>query len=292
MRVTDSSSYEGIRKTLTSTREKMAKAQEAAGSGLRVQKPSDDPVAAAAARRETSRKTLAEAGMKATEQASAQLEGTDEALGSVSDALASVRELAVQGSTGSFSDENRRNAAFEVRKIRDQMVALGNTNVAGKYVFAGYADQSPAFDASGSFVGDASTKEVQAMPGVRVPASIDGKTAFGVGEPDDLFTTLDQLATALESNDVSGVRASLTGIDKNENRVLSARSQVGAMMDGVQVANAVADRHAFRATLEKSRLVEADEITAAADLMQAKSALEKAVAVAGQIQVGGLLGGK
>src|ERR671933_347012 len=52
MRVTDSAAFAAIRKQVTRARAEFATAQEQASSGLRVQKPSDDPVAAAAARRE------------------------------------------------------------------------------------------------------------------------------------------------------------------------------------------------------------------------------------------------
>lgn len=290
MRVTDASTYDNMRRTIAGAKEKLTKAQNQAGTGRRVQKPSDDPTAAAAARRETSRKALAESGMKVTEQAQSSLQGTEDALSGIQDALASARELAVSGSSGTVGEEIRRNAAYEVRKIREQMVALGNTNVAGKYVFAGYRDQEPAFDASGKFVGENSTKELQAMPGLRVAASISGQSAFGIGEDDDVFKTLDSLASALESNDVDGIRNSLGSIDKNENRLLRSRAEVGAMMEHATIANSVADRHAYRSTLELSSLLEADEIGAATDLVQSKTALEKAVAVASQMQVSGLVG--
>ena len=47
------------------------------------------------------------------------------------------------------------------------MISTANTSVAGKYVFAGYRDQTPPFDANGQFVGDDSTREIEAMPNVR-----------------------------------------------------------------------------------------------------------------------------
>ena len=143
MRVTDSSSFNGVQKSLLRARKDVAIAQEQAGSGMRVSKPSDDPVAAAAARRENSRKALADSGVKNTELAQMQLEGADQALGDVFEGLTRARELAVEQASDTAGPESRRAAAIEVRKIREQMVALGNTNVAGRYVFAGFRDQQP-----------------------------------------------------------------------------------------------------------------------------------------------------
>lgn len=291
MRVTDSSVFDAIRRQVTRARKDFAVAQEQAGSGLRVQKPSDDPVAAAAARRETSRKALADAGLKSTEHAQMQLEGADEALGDVFQGLSRARELAVEAASSTIGDENRRAMAVEVRNIRDQMVALGNTNVAGRYIFGGFRDQEPPFSSTGEFSGDTTTKEVQAMPGLKVAASIAGSTVFGNGESDDVFSTLDALVTALESNDAEAVRGTISAINDNENRVLNARSQVGAMLDGVSMAHSVAERHSYRAELEIGRLVEADQLGAVTDLLRAKSALEAALSVAQQMPVGSLAGG-
>jgi flagellar hook-associated protein 3 FlgL len=298
MRVTDSSAYATIRKQVLRARQDFSLAQEQAGSGLRVQKPSDDPVAAASARREYSRKALAEAGTKATESATTELEGADFALSDVYDGVTRAREFALSGSSSSSSDENRRSAAVEVRKIQEQMVTLGNTNVAGRYVFAGYRDHTAPYTEAGEFVGDDSTKEVQALPGLRVAGSITGKAIFGNdsinanGQADDLFSTLDRLATALESNDTDAVRSTFDDLTTNEDRVLGARSQVGSMINSVSMAQAVAENHFVRAGQEIGRLVEVDEITAATNLSQAKNALESALTIAQQMQVGTLAGGR
>jgi len=292
MRVTDSAAFENVKRQVTKAREGVLTAQQQAGTGLRVQKPSDDPVAAASARRETSRKALADAGVSATDAATTQLEGTDAALNDVFAQLTSARDLALENSSSTASAENRTAAATQVRMIREQMVALGNTNVGGHYVFAGYRDQSPAFATNGNFVGDNSSKEVQALPGLRVKTSISGEQVFGSDAPDSMFTALDKLASALDSNDPDAVRDTLKDLDANQNRVLAARSQVGGMLDGAKVAGAVASQHSYQAELQVSKLVEVDEIAAATNLVQAQNALNSALAIAQQMPTGGLVGGK
>jgi flagellar hook-associated protein 3 FlgL len=291
MRVTDASSYNSVQKQLLKARKDVAVAQDQASTGLRVSKPSDDPVAAASARREASRKALADSGVKNAELATMQLDGADSALGDVFEGLSRARELAVQGASDTSGPENRRAAAMEVRKIREQMVSLGNTNVAGRYVFAGFRDQQAPFDSAGQFLGDSTTKEVQALPGLKVAASIDGATVFGSGSGDDVFAALDQLAQALESDDVTAIRGTLDGLEQSSSRIIDARSQVGALLDGVEMARSVADNHSYRAQLEVGRLTEVDEITAATNFLKAKSALEAALTVAQQIPTGGLVGG-
>jgi len=289
MRISDSYVFGSLNKHLTRVKGELAQAQERASSGLRVGKPSDDPVAYAAARREHAKKTLAEAGMKGADLALTQMAGADEALSMATDGLARAKELALAGASDTLGAEQRQNLAEEVRKIREQMVVLGNTQVAGSYVFAGRRDDRPPFDNAGAFTGDTDVKEVSAFPGVSVSGSISGQDAFGVAGNGDVFSSLDALITALESNDATAVRNALPDVDVSERRLLSTRSRLGSMMDGVETARSVADRYSFSAEVEAGRLLEVDEVDAVGDLLKAKNAMEVALATAQQIPTAGLI---
>jgi flagellar hook-associated protein 3 FlgL len=267
-------------------------AQNQAASGLRVSKPSDDPLAAAAARRESSRHALADAGKSATDRANTFLQGSDGAINDVLTALGRARDLATASASSTVSAQDRSALAVEVRSIRDQMIALGNTNIGGRYVFGGHRDQAPPYASDGTFNGDSSTKRVEVLPGLQVNASIAGSAIFGDAGPGDMFQTLDTLASALEANDVDGVAGSLGALDANQARVSNARSQIGSMMSNVTVAGAVAERSSTSAQVEFNRLVAIDEVTAATNLVQAKTLLQSAIAIVQQMPIGGLTGGK
>ena len=289
MRVSDAAVYNSMKKRLTKAHAEVNRTQEQIASGLRVQKPSDDPVAAAAARRQQSKKALSESGMKTADLASSHLMAADEALAAAFDGLLSAREIALQASSSTLGAEQRADLAHQVRAIREQMVAYGNAEAAGTYVFAGHRAGEPPFTAAGAFVGDESLREVQVYPNLRVATSISGAAVFGTAAPDGIFATLEALEAGLTSNDQVAIRATLGDFSTNEGRFLSARAQVGAMMDSVQAAHSVADRYANAATLESARLTEADQISAIADMMKARTSFEAAVAVAQQIQVAGLV---
>jgi flagellar hook-associated protein 3 FlgL len=286
MRVSDNAKFANITKNVQKAQADFVSAQQKAGSGLRVAKPSDDPVAAAQARREASRKALGEAGVVAADAATDNLMSSDQALDDVYQGLTRARELALGGASDTMSKENRSDLAQEMRKIRDQMVSLGNTKVGDKYVFAGYRDQTPPFDPSGAFVGDGGTKEVQPVPGMRVAASISGASVFGSGTGNDTFSTLDSLIGALENNDPEAIRGQLDNLQVNQDRVSKARSVVGSLIDSVELGRNVADQQQARATTQIASLTEADGVQSALQLLQAKSALEAALTVAQQIPQG------
>jgi flagellar hook-associated protein 3 FlgL len=291
MRVTDATAYESMRSSIMKARVEATKAQDTASTGLRVKKPSDDPYAAATARREESRRMLAEGAVRNTDVATSMLAGVDLAIQDVAEGLSEARSLALEGSTTGISDENRRAMAVRVRNIREQMVTSGNARVGGKYVFAGYRDDAPPFAQDGSFVGDELAPDIEVMPNLRLATSVNGREVFGEGS-DSLFTAMDNLAAALETGDSDAIRNSIDVLDVNEDRVLTAVTKVGSMQNSVDTVRAVADRHATRAGNEVSRLTEADEFAAATDLIRTRTALEAAIAVAQQIPIGGLAGGR
>jgi len=291
MRVSDNSTFDAMRRQLSSAQSNVMTAQNQASSGLKVSKPSDDPVAAAAARRETSRKSLADAAKAATDKATTSLQGTDDALNDAYNQLSSVRDLALQASSSTMSAADRSAAAVQVRSIKDELVALGNTNVAGSYVFGGYADGKQPYATDGTFVGDSNTKAIQSAPGLRVPASIAGPAVFGSGS-DGVFAKLDQLASALDNNDPDAIKASYDALSTNSDQVLNARAAVGSMMDNVTVAASIADRVSTTAQDQVTALTGIDEVTSATNLVQAQSALSSAVAIAQQLPNNSLVGGK
>jgi len=174
-------------------------------------------------------------------------------------------------------------------QIRDQMVNLGNTEVAGEYVFGGNANASPPFAGDGTFSGTTGSRTIQVFPGVTSHSTLPGGQAFGVGTGNDVFQTLDALATALQANDPDAVRSTLVGLDAAADHVTNARSQAGSMMDAIDVARSVAGRYNTDAKVSLDRLVNADEVSAASDLMRATTAYQQAVAAAQQLPLGGLV---
>jgi flagellar hook-associated protein 3 FlgL len=256
---------------------------------MRVAKPSDDPVAFAAARREHAKQALAEAGLRGADLATTQLSGAADTMSMVGEGITRAKELGLGGASSTVGPEERKHLAAEVRAIRQQMVTYGNAQVAGSYVFGGYRDDVAPFEASGQFVGDGTVKELSTYPGLRVSASISGEEVFGVAGNEDVFSQLDALIGALESNDVAGIRSSVAGLDTSERRVVSAQAHVGSVMDGVEMARSVADRYSFSAKLEAARLTEADQMAAVTDLLRAKNALDAALATAQAMPTGGLI---
>lgn len=278
MRVTDRQIFEGAQARLGTARARAEAATQEASTGLRVIHPGDDPAAAGqiAARRLDA--TRHDAIRGAADAANDELASTDGALDAVGAALSRARELAVQLSNPTYSAAQRASSAAEIDGLFETVVAQMNTRVGQRYVFGGFKDGAPPFDAAGVYQGDANVRQIEIAPGVRQAVSVRADVAIsGVGGGADVLATLKALSTALTTNNVANVRNSLTGLDAGIVQVASARAQVGsaeAVLDATSAAGRAASDDAATAI---SHLAEADTIASASKLALAQRALDAAL---------------
>jgi flagellar hook-associated protein 3 FlgL len=103
-------------------------------------------------------------------------------LAQAGDLLTRVRELTVQANTGTLSEADRRSLAGEVSSIRDQLLALANTDDGmGNHLFGGTTDQNAPFVLSGggvAYVGDQNQRKVEVASGQQVDDSAPGSEVF------------------------------------------------------------------------------------------------------------------
>ncbi len=120
---------------------------------------------------------------------------------------ASAYSLRSQAASETISDDTRAVLALDVRSLRDQIVSLANSQVRGRYIFAGSAVGSAPFSLEGDSVvyhGDGVVGRIGVAEGVDVPMSYSGDTIF-----DPVFSSIDSLLTGIDSNDIASIRASL-----------------------------------------------------------------------------------
>jgi len=147
-------------------------------------------------------------GILWTDSAEIALRQTDEI-------LSRAREIAVQMANATQSAATRASAAIEVGHLIEQMVALGNSQVAGEYIFSGQKTNIVPFtydSVAGTVTYNGDENDIDIRVGRNNSATINknGKDAFMDGnETSNLFTYLIDLKEALEGNDVSGIQDSL-----------------------------------------------------------------------------------
>jgi flagellar hook-associated protein 3 FlgL len=288
MRVSDRHLYDFSTTQLRDARSRYADAQEKTGTGRDVRKPSDDPIATSLAIRARAREVRAEANQRQIDAGVALVDAQDAALDDVANVLRRVQELAMQGATDTLGATERAGIAKEVEALRAQVVALANTEVDGHYVFAGYPDDRPPFDAAGAYSGDGSVRELEVAPGVTVATGTSGATTFGAGSGVDVLAVLESLRVALATNDVAGIRAGVDEVGQAHRQVVDARAEVGAKMNAFDAAHTVADRTRDQSIVRQGDLLGIDPVDAVMELRRAQDALDTAMTLAAQIPRPGL----
>ncbi|MDR1241954.1 MAG: flagellar biosynthesis protein FlgL [Deltaproteobacteria bacterium] len=151
MRVTQNIIYSTQVGSMNSALNKLYASSIQSGSGLRINKPSDDPLGAGRAIQ--SRATLSQMSLyeENISTATGWLSSYDAILsgeGSIVTLLTRLTELAEQGATGTYTAENRKEISMELRQIYEQLITLSNSSYAGQYIFSGHKTDARAYAAA------------------------------------------------------------------------------------------------------------------------------------------------
>ncbi|MDL0433117.1 flagellar hook-associated protein FlgL [Marinobacter sp. TBZ242] len=192
--------------------------QEQISTGKRVNKPSDDPVAAARILKLDQELSRIETYQRNAGLAENRLQQEESTLASSVDIVQRVRELTVQAGNGSLSANDRKSISSELKERLGQLADIANTrDASGEYIFSGFQGNTAAFakDASGSWAyqGDEGQRVLEIDDGVTVPISDHGKgifssipaAVFGESDPANAADARIDGVTVIDDGDFSTV---------------------------------------------------------------------------------------
>ncbi|MDX1597316.1 MAG: flagellar hook-associated protein FlgL [Marinobacter sp.] len=159
------------------------KTSEQISTGKRVNRPSDDPVAAARILKLDQELARVDTYQRNAQLADNRLKQEENALASSIDVVQRVRELTVQAGNGSLSQNDRNSIASELKERLEQLATIANTkDASGEYIFSGFQGNQQAFtkNVSGDWVyrGDEGQRVLEIDDGVTVPISDHGKGIY------------------------------------------------------------------------------------------------------------------
>jgi flagellar hook-associated protein 3 FlgL len=290
MRVADSTFFNNMKLNLGARRDELAKAQEQALSGLRVNAPSDDPLAFSQARAQTAEHARAASYERSITNTLPSLEVTDSTLGDVDTVMLRVRDIATIGANDTLNGGDRSNLVKELDGLKQQLVTLGNAKSGDRYIFGGYKDGQPPFDPTGVYGGDTQTQQVEVARNVMMPNGVTGDRVFGnANGGQDVFAAIQQLQDALSTGTADDISGVLDPIDGSLEQVRTIRSEVGLHLNSADISMTMAQRNQDEAVKAKSKLVEIDSVEAYSELTRASTALNAAITIAAQLPPPGLI---
>jgi flagellar hook-associated protein 3 FlgL len=157
---------------------RQAQVQDQLGTGLRVRRPGDDPLAAAQAEMARSRLARLAQDQRAGQLASGLLSTAEGALGRGVNLLQNARELLVAAGNGAYSGAERKALSLQLVAMRRELLDLVNTgDGAGGKVFSGQGGgASPATGVDPQWTAPGGVQRIG--EGGRYAATVDGEAVF------------------------------------------------------------------------------------------------------------------
>jgi flagellar hook-associated protein 3 FlgL len=247
MKISTSQLYDSAITKMNRQQANVAEMQAKLASGKNLVKPSDDAEKAALIQRLNSAMQRQDVFDVSLDRAESRLRTEESALMGVQDMLQRIRELAIQGSNDTLSNQDRTIIAKEVASLRDGLFSLANTqDEGGNYIFSGTKVKTPAFssDADGvvTYEGDQNQTSVDISeyrqvsvnrPGDEIFSSVSRTDVNGDAEAVGFFKVIADFTGALEAGRGTNIAQGLEEISSLTDDMAVALADLGSRMNTV-----------------------------------------------------------
>ena len=291
MRVSTTQYFRQTTDQMNKLQSDLTKTQEQMTTMKKINSPSDAPDQAATITRLQTTLARQQSYQDTIKTVNTRLSSEETALTSASDVMDKIKELAVQAASDTLGTTDRQTIATEIGSLRDQLLSLANTQDAeGNYLFSGSKASQPAFaaDASGkiTYQGDQARMSVNIGDSRQMDLNMPGTDAFvrvtrtdattgqstGVG----FFQSLDDLVSAIQSSDQSGMQRGISEVSTLNTGISQALGKVGNDQNVADMQNDVLDATVLQLKTSKSDVEDTDYTEAATTLSKQTLALQAA----------------
>jgi flagellar hook-associated protein 3 FlgL len=267
MRVTTLMTSRATLRDLNDGLGRLTRLQQQLSSGKQIARPSDDPYGTSRALALRGELGGLDQFQRNVDDGIGWLNTSDTALGQMSDVLARVRELLVNGGNDTAGPAERAAMADEIDQLAESVKQEANVQYGGRYVFAGTATDTAPYALGGAdgYQGDAGTIARAIGPQVEIPIDTDIRPLLGDGQPasdDKLLHTLRDISDHLRGGttaDADALRTTdLQRLDANLDVLNGIRADVGARTNRLDVASSRLSGLALNSTKLLSDVEDAD----------------------------------
>ena len=260
-------------------------ALEQLSSGKRVNRPSDDPTAAAEDVLNLSQQAQVDQYTQNTSGLNGLFQTADSALASVIDSLNQAVSLGTQGATGTLSTSDRQALAASIQGVLSQVVELANTSYQGSYIFGGTAVTSAPFSSGANGVtynGTDGVNQATIADGMSIQTNVPGSQLF-MQPGSDVIGSLEQLVTAVQSGDPTATANATTVLSNALSYLSSQRVFYGNTMSQLNDEQTTLGQESTNLKSEENTLVGVDMAQAATEVTQAQTDDQAVLAAAARV---------
>ena len=225
MRITDGMKYQSLLRDINRAQQRVLKAQEQVTSGKKVNKPSDNPVAASDILRINSEKAENEQFSRNLSFAQAKLHATE---GAVNELESMVERALTVAQMSHGHPESKEAYVSELNGLRDQIMFNAGTTYAGRFIFGGsITTQQPYVNTGTGIVynGNSDPMALQISRGSSVPTQIPGSDLYS--GTINIFNVIDSLVAAVQAENNTGIQTGIDSIRSFTEVVSMAQTKIG-----------------------------------------------------------------
>ena len=290
MKISTSLYFDRSTQMLSNVQSNLTKTQEQLSTGKQIVSPSDAPDKAALVTRLDSTLARQQSYLDNLKSVNIRLTAEETALQNTSDVMYRIKELATQAANDTLSVQDRKGIAMEIGTLKDQILSLANSQDSnGNYLFSGSRVGEPAFSKDSNdrvlYQGDQARMKVDVGDSRRMNLNMPGSDVFTRVVRDDgkggrvgvdFFQALDDLATAVQSSDHTGIQRGISEVDILQNGISEGLGQVGADLTVVDMQTSVLDQVMLQLKTTRSDVQDLDYTEAITRMNKDQLALEAA----------------
>ncbi|GGH76708.1 flagellar hook-associated protein 3 FlgL [Pullulanibacillus pueri] len=236
MRITQSMLSQDFLRQLNNSTNNLATLQQQLTTGKKITKPSQDPVIATLGIGYRSDVNHVDQYSRNMDTVHQWMDSSDSALDETNDVLQRLNELTTEASNDTYTADQRANIEKEVGQLKNQLVTIANTQVAGKYIFNGTNTSTKPVNDDGTLNYDPdkmSDVNITVNNGIQIKANVNPNDVFS----QKLFDDIDQLQDALKDSNSKGADISkyISVIQGHMDNVTSAQADLGARENRVDL---------------------------------------------------------
>lgn len=263
LRVTQSMLNTQMLRNITNNLSRMNTLQNQLSTGMKINKPSDDPVGITFALRYRSEIQSNDQYVENVSSTLSQLQYADTTVGQAGDVMQRFRELLVTGANGTYEQTSLNAMQTEIKQLYNQMIEIGNSQFNGKQMFNGELTGSKPYPATAiddtvdlnavpprlkAYQTATDTQEIkyELSSGMTLGFSMTGNVIFGdalstTATPeeeeasDNAFMLLQRAFDMMGSGDQDGIQKLIGQVDSRLDQILTARADIGARVNRVEI---------------------------------------------------------
>ncbi|WP_005033690.1 flagellar hook-associated protein FlgL [Holophaga foetida] len=227
---------------LNRIKERLAITQEQISSGSAISRLGDDPTGAALIVDFRASVARNNAYVDQADTAGNFLSSSETAVSAMETSLVRLMELATNGLDTNLTANGRASSVSEVSGLRDSMMALANTQVQGKYIFAGTNTTTEPFSYTGgtppvAYSGNSGVVRLDVSLSASVATNVAGDAlcfgSGGAGSTTDMFQVTTDLMNAMSSNDIAQIQTAFNNLKAIHEGVNTVITDLGGRQAGL-----------------------------------------------------------